>query len=76
MQKDATLQSKEEAKTINGLSLTCGSKVTICHDGIKAIIRAILMNEIGIQYQISFWCNDVRKVEWVFRDEFYEGWDG
>lgn len=36
---------------------------------ITATVQAILLNEIGTQYQISYWHENIRRVEWVLTEE-------
>ena len=46
--------------------LQIGDNVTIKANGVKAFIHQILMGFDGIQYQISYWDDNIRRSEWVF----------
>lgn len=46
-----------------------GQRVVLAEPGIKAIITQILFNADGVQYQVAYWDDSVRRVEWVFASE-------
>lgn len=49
------------------LAFAIGQRVAIVDtDSKEAIIQAVLMNAEGFQYQIAYWHDNIRRVEWVF----------
>jgi len=47
-----------------------GDRVSIVHsDGLTGTIQALLLTNEGLQYQIRYWRDNIRTVEWVFADE-------
>jgi hypothetical protein len=46
-----------------------GQRVTLSEPGIKAIVTQILFNADGVQYQVAYWDDSVRRTEWVFASE-------
>lgn len=59
---------------IKSLSICVGSRVTIDHEDMRGVVRGVLMNIEGIQYNVSYWKDGTRKVEWCYADEITEGW--
>lgn len=51
------------------IGYSIGQTVMIRSCKIKATVQQVLFNVEGVQYQISFWDDSNRKVEWVFKHE-------
>lgn len=43
-----------------------GQKVRLVDADINGRIQSILQNADGIQFQVSYWDDRIRRVEWVF----------
>lgn len=46
-----------------------GQRVILVVPDIRGIIQQILFSADGIQYQVSYWDDAVRRTEWVFASE-------
>ena len=46
-----------------------GQPIVIVQHGICGYIQQILFNTDGVQYQVSYWDDSIRRVEWVFAHE-------
>lgn len=51
------------------LAFNLNQRVFVIDAGIHATIQAILFNCDGIQFQICYWYEGFRRVEWVFGHE-------
>lgn len=52
-----------------GLGFEIGQKVWLCKPSLEALVQSILFNDAGVQFQVSYWDHNVRRVEWVFASE-------
>lgn len=64
----------ETKQSLKSLSICVGSKVTIHHEDMRGVVRGVLMNIEGMQYNVSYWRDGARRIEWVYADEIREGW--
>jgi hypothetical protein len=46
-----------------------GQRVELVECGARAIVQQVLFNTDGIQYQVAYWDDRIRRVEWVFASE-------
>jgi Cys-tRNA synthase (O-phospho-L-seryl-tRNA:Cys-tRNA synthase) len=46
-----------------------GQRVALVECGLRGIVQSVLFNADGVQYQVSYWDERVRRVEWVFASE-------
>lgn len=54
---------------MNDFGFTVGQSITIVDPDIRGRVQAILFNTDGIQIQICYWDDNIRRVEWVFPSE-------
>ncbi len=48
---------------------TLAQRVLLRDPNIEGVIQAILFNTDGIQYQVAYWDDSIRRVEWCFEWE-------
>lgn len=48
------------------LAYEIGEHVWLKDAGKKALIQQILFSFDGVQYQVAYWDDSVRRIEWVF----------
>lgn len=46
-----------------------GQRVELVECGLRAIVQQVLFSVDGVQFQVSYWDDNVRRVEWVFASE-------
>lgn len=46
-----------------------GQRVKLVECGLRAVVQQVLFNMDGIQYQVAYWDERIRRVEWVFVSE-------
>jgi hypothetical protein len=46
-----------------------GQRVELAECGLRAIVQQVLFSVDGIQYQVAYWDDNIRRVEWVFASE-------
>lgn len=46
-----------------------GQRVELVECGMRAIVQQVLFSADGIQYQVAYWLDSIRRVEWVFASE-------
>ena len=44
-------------------------RVRVRDTDVTAMIQAILLNEGGTQYQIAYWHENIRRIEWAVPEE-------
>jgi hypothetical protein len=46
-----------------------GQRVELSECGLRAIVQQVLFSVDGIQYQVAYWDDNIRRVDWVFASE-------
>lgn len=55
--------------TLLSSQITVGSTVEVIGTTLTARVTAIILEETGMQYRITFWNENVRRTEWVNLEE-------
>ena len=46
-----------------------GQRVLLVQPNIPGIVQAIIFNMDGVQFQVSYWDDSIRRIEWCFANE-------